>query len=409
MASAGYGSLPFAEQIAFFRRKFNLPTETWTDILHEAHDHAFVVAGANRMDLLADFREAIDAAIANGETLEQFRTRFDRIVAQYGWDYNGGRNWRSRVIYETNMRQSYNAGRYAQLQELKKVRPFWRYKHADGEKYPRPLHLAWNNLVLSADDPWWDTHFPANGWGCKCYVEALNERDLKRMGKDGPDQAPPLDMQTVTIGQRGPTPRTIDTPAGVDPGFGYTPGRDAWFKQQAEAALNEAKAQHAVRWEAIDAHTAAELGRPAMPPVFPLPEALGPRLENPADVIAAIKEALGGFYTVHDVHGLPTAIDATVVGLHIAKNAGRTRYIPLMADLLADPWEVWTILQRNPETDALRIRARLIKVYDVGNGRGVLLVCDFQRGQFVGWTFLPMRRMRDVQAQREGLLWFGAN
>lgn len=239
MADVSYGSLPFKEQIAFFRRKINLPTNAWTDIWQEQHDHAFVVAGANRLDLVADFREAVDAAIAKGETLEQFRKRFDAIVAKHGWSYNGGRNWRSRVIYETNMRTSYAAGRYAQLQAVKQFRPFWQYVHSDAVVHPRPMHLAWNGLVLAADDPWWRTHYPPNGWGCQCTVHALNERDLKRLGKDGPDQAPPLDMQTVTVGINGPSPRTIETPAGVDPGFGYAPGKSA-FDQLSESVVEKA-------------------------------------------------------------------------------------------------------------------------------------------------------------------------
>ena len=172
-ATAAYGSLPFQEQIAFFRRKLNLPTATWTDIWQSAHDHAFVVAGANRMDLVQDFRQAVDRAIASGSTLAQFRKDFDAIVEKYGWSYNGGRNWRSRVIYETNLRSSYAAGRYAQLQSLKKTMPYWRYRHSDAVMHPRPMHLAWNGLVLHADDPWWHTHFPPNGWGCQCTVEAL--------------------------------------------------------------------------------------------------------------------------------------------------------------------------------------------------------------------------------------------
>src|SRR5690348_6623921 len=265
-ASVAYGSLPFKEQIAFFRRKLNLPTESWTDIWQQAHDHAFVVAGANRTEIVEDFRDAVDRAIANGETLEQFRTRFDTIVAKHGWDYNGGRNWRSRVIYETNMRTSYAAGRWQQLQKLKAVRPFWRYRHADGERFPRPEHEAWNNLVLLADDPWWQTHYPPGGWGCKCYVEALNQRDLDRMGLQV-GTAPALDMQTVTVGTRGPTPRTVETPAGIDPGFGYAPGRDAWFKQQAQTAIETAQANDAAQWVNVGARTAADYGRPATIPL----------------------------------------------------------------------------------------------------------------------------------------------
>lgn len=226
--SVAYGSLPFKEQIAFFRAKKNVLTDSWTDVWQAEHDHAFMVAGANRIDLLTDLRSAVDKAIAQGSTLDTFRKDFDGIVAKYGWDHTGGRNWRSRVIYETNLRTSYAAGRWSQLQALVKVRPYWRYVHSDSVLHPRPLHLAWNGLVLLANDPWWLRHFGPNGWGCQCTVEALNQRDLKRLGKDGPDEAPADDMQSVVVGKNGPNPTTVETPAGVDPGFGYAPGRAAF-------------------------------------------------------------------------------------------------------------------------------------------------------------------------------------
>lgn len=226
MASIAFGSLPFAEQIAFFRAKLNVLTESYLDVFAEEHDVGFMVAGANRDALVQDFRDAIEKIIVSGGSLEDFRREFDRIVAEHGWSYNGGRNWRSRVIYETNLRTSFAAGRWKQLQALKQDRPYWQYVHSDSVLHPRPLHLAWNGLVLHADDPWWHTHFPPNGWGCQCSVRALNRHDLRRLGKDGPDQAPPVDMQTVTIGQRSPGgPRQVQTPAGIDPGFGYAPGR----------------------------------------------------------------------------------------------------------------------------------------------------------------------------------------
>lgn len=235
MAGVAYGTVPFEDQIAFFRRKRNVLTESYLDVWESEHDTGFMVAGANRDDLLADLREAIRKAIDSGNTLEDFRRDFDRIVATYGWDYKGGRNWRSRVIYETNLRQSYNAGRWAQLQRLKKTRPWWRYRHSDAVEDPRPEHLAWDGLILHCDDPWWLTHFPVNGWGCQCYVEALSDRDLKRLGKSGPDVAPPINMGPVMIGLRSPGgPRTVMTPAGVDPGFGYAPGSsvDPWPQQR---------------------------------------------------------------------------------------------------------------------------------------------------------------------------------
>ena len=133
MAEAAYGSLAFAEMVRFFRAKLNLSTEHWTDIYTREHDWSFVVAGANRDALVADFRAAVDKAISEGTTLEEFRKDFDRIVATHGWDYNGGRDWRSRVIYETNLNTAYAAGRYEQLQAA----PYWQYVHADWVTNPR--------------------------------------------------------------------------------------------------------------------------------------------------------------------------------------------------------------------------------------------------------------------------------
>lgn len=403
--SVAYGSLPFQEQSAFFRRKLNLPTQAWTDILHEAHDHAFVVAGANRDDLVLAFREAVDKAVNQGGTLETFRKDFDAIVERFGWSYNGGRNWRSRVIYETNLRSSYAAGRYAQLQAVKKLRPFWRYRHSDSVQHPRPMHLAWNGLVLHADDLWWKTHYPPNGWGCECTVESLSQRDMDRLGKAGPDTAPAVDMQTVTIGINGPTPRTMEVPAGIDPGFGYIPGADSWTRQQAQRDLANAVAGERDTWEPMIKTTAKDLGRPAVLQE-PMPVDPMPRAATVEDAVTAIEKAFNSPSAVIDVKGMPAVIDAKVLGEHMDLN--RSEYIPLLPDVLAHPFEVWSQVERNARTGALRMRVRVIKAYQVGAGRTVLVVLDKQGSTLVGWTVIPVRAGNYIENQRQGALWYGS-
>ncbi len=216
--------LLFAEQIRFFLGKLGLTTVSWTDIWQSEHDRAFVVAGAAKEDLLEDLRGAVQEAL-EGETIETFRKRFDEIVATHGWSYRGGRNWRTRVIYDTNRRSSYAAGRYRQMKAIASRRPYWRYRHSHASVQPRDQHLAWDGMVLRHDDPWWDMHYPPNGWGCKCYVEALTEEDLAALGKDGPDAAPVVRLRTVTVGTTGPNPRTVEVPEGIDPGWAYAPGQ----------------------------------------------------------------------------------------------------------------------------------------------------------------------------------------
>lgn len=148
MPSASYGSVPFKEQIAFFQKKLNIPTRHWADVYGQEHDWGFMVAGANRNALLQDFRQAVETAISTGQTLEQFRSEFDNIVAKFGWDYNGGRNWRSRVIYETNLVSSYNAGRFEQLWADKETLPYWQYHHNDAVAHPRLPHLKWDGTIF---------------------------------------------------------------------------------------------------------------------------------------------------------------------------------------------------------------------------------------------------------------------
>lgn len=270
MESVKYGSLPFSQQIQFFLSKVQVPTASWTDIWHKAHDTAFVVAGAMKADLLNDLHTAVQEAITSGTTLREFRKNFDLITAHYGWSYKGSRNWRSRVIYDTNLRASYQAGRYAQLIAVKDSRPFWRYRHNDSVRFPRPMHQAWNGLVLSAEDRWWQTHYPPNGWGCKCYVEALGPRDLRRLGLDGPMQAPPVKYRKVTVGTRGPSPRTVRVPVGIDPGWGYAPGQSV--VQRLLAATNTKATKMP---PALGAALKAKIKKIPPPPPPPPPQSSG--------------------------------------------------------------------------------------------------------------------------------------
>ena len=213
----------------------SLPTGAWTDIYETQHDVAFVVAGAAQAGLLNDLRKAVDAAITQGETLKQFQAQFDNAVAQHGWQYNGGRDWRTRVIYDTNLNTSYAAGRYQQMQAVKADRPWWRYRHSEAVTEPREAHLAWDGLVLHADDDWWTTHYPPNGWGCQCYVETLSAEDLARLGKEGPDTAPDKDIKQMLVGQAAP--REVSVPQGIDPGFAYAPGRTTQLGHAVQHAL----------------------------------------------------------------------------------------------------------------------------------------------------------------------------
>lgn len=217
-------NLPFEEQVAFFRSKLGdlVPTATWRDLMRSAHDTAFMVAGAAKADLLADLAAAVDQAISDGEGIEAFRKRFSEIVARNGWhgwtgeETKAGRAWRTRVIYQTNMSTSYAAGRLAQLRAG--GYEYWMYKHSDAVAHPRPHHLAMDGVVRPADDPFWQTWYPPNGWGCKCRVIGIRNPDQAR--RLGGDPNRPLPEWWNDRDANGRVP-------GIDEGWDYMPGADS--------------------------------------------------------------------------------------------------------------------------------------------------------------------------------------
>lgn len=404
MSSVQYGSLPFKEQIDVFRGKVNLPSYAWTDFWEGQHARGFVIAGATREALLVDMRSAVDKIISQGVTLEQFRKDFDSIVRKHGWAYNGGRNWRTRVIYETNLRQSYNAGRYKQMQAVSATRPYWRYRHNDSVEHPRPQHLAWDGLILRHDDPWWSTHSPQNGWGCKCSIDTLSERDMRRLGKSGPDTAPPVRMREVTVGINGPSPRTVTVPEGIDPGFGYNIGEAAWGRQLADDVMQGWRSQGAGAWTRLTPGDWQSAGRPKNVPVDKAVARFGVITKDTAGVEAAITRAIGGDQRVYTKGGVPLMVDAKVLADHIDPSRGP--YIPFLPELLNDPFEIWMTFEQHKGTGAVVLRTRWVKLIDVGRRPGLLLVANATRGFLESWSFIP-NEPGYLEKQRKGKLIWG--
>lgn len=379
---AEYRDLPFQEAIDFFRGKLNIPTRRWDDLWQGMHARGFMIAGATREDLLADFRRSVDAAIAGGESLEQFRRRFDSIVAKHGWDYNGGRNWRSQVIYATNVRTAYAAGRYAQMTDPDVLRamPYWMYRHGDSVN-PRPLHLEWNGTVLPANHPWFRTHFAPNGWGCKCAIVPVTRRDLTRMGKSGPDEAP--DDGTYTWTDRAGNAHII--PNGIDPGWAYNVGEAAWGRSQAERAMEDQGP-----WRDLSPRGPSAYGRPdrieADAPqaslARPVPKG------NVARLQAALRAAIGeDESTFVDPTGGRVMVTQAITA-HIAQRPdtrwdGREAYFPFIRELIEDPFEIWVSFAQSEASGRVGIRRKYVKAVQLGRDRVLGLYAEFMEGQWV--------------------------
>ncbi|MFG6462305.1 phage minor head protein [Roseateles sp. DXS20W] len=221
--------------LEFFRGKGYATSFGWQEVWQYEHDLAFTVAKMMNVDLLRDVRMAVDKAIAEGWTKQQFRDALEPRLVEAGWwgkaemtdpdtgeikQVQLGSPRRLQTIFETNIQTSYAAGHWAQIRQTKDDAPYLMYD-AVNDAQTRPEHAAWDGLVLSADDPWWQAHFPPNDWGCRCGVIQLSRAQAEAMGKAEPDTAPAVQMRDYTNPRTG---ETTQVPKGVGPGWAYAPG-----------------------------------------------------------------------------------------------------------------------------------------------------------------------------------------
>ncbi|MBA6042842.1 phage minor head protein [Pseudomonas lactis] len=240
------------QAVAYLKSKGYAITWNWQDMLDQAHDQAFTVAKAMRLDLLSDIRGALETALQDGQTLKQFITALQPTLESQGWwgkqvivDSLGegelvqlGSPRRLKTIYQTNLQSAYMAGRKATMEETTDTHPYWMYVAIlDGKT--RPSHRALNGQVFRHDDPIWASIFPPNGFNCRCRVVALTEAAVKRRGLRIVSSEGRMFTETVETGVDKRTGeirtaevtglRTTDK-AGkpvtfrTDPGFNHAPG-----------------------------------------------------------------------------------------------------------------------------------------------------------------------------------------
>ena len=395
----------FDEAIEHFKAKVRLPTDAWTDLWQGQHARAFVVAGARRDDMLADFQRAVRAGLEEGTTLADFRKSFDEIVDRHGWSYKGGREWRSRVIFETNLRTSYAAGRWQQIQRVAEDRPWLRYMAVRDAK-TRPEHLAWHGTVLRHDHPWWDTYYPPNDWGCRCIVQQLSDDDLESFGYEPSRDAPPSPLITRTVNTPD-GPVDILVPEGVGPGWAYNVGK-AGAGRGADLLAQERHGS----WGPL---TAPGGNRPRDP--APMPSAvararLGPRVTGEEALRSTLRQAIGGDEaTWVDPLGGRVTVNQSLVDHMLARSArldGREAYWPLTRELIEEPAEIWAGFETHAATGRVRLRRRYVKLFALHGDRTLGLVADLDGGRWAGLTFFrgfdrsASRLRQGLRIYREG-------
>ncbi|MFZ5483495.1 MAG: phage minor head protein [Pseudomonadota bacterium] len=331
--------LPPEEAVDYMKRR-GLLTETfdWRDLWQDEHLHQFTVSRLARLDLLEAIRDGITRSVEGDLSRRDWMRDIQAMLQKEGWwgeeevlDPVTGKlvktvfdPARLKLIYDTNTNMAYSAGLWERIARNKATSPYIRYITRRDEKV-RITHQAWDNLALPVDHPFWDSHFPPNGWRCRCRAMSMSQRDYDTWKAQGrlKTEPPPGETRRWVDKRSG---EVHQVPIGIDPGFAYNPGK-ATLASKGQLLLNRA----------IDAD--------------PRTAALAIReyLSGPGQVRALADDFAG--FAGHWINEVDAASAAS--GRHPIKTTGELRHVGALS------YETWMALWRRnlaPESVTLSVR-----------------------------------------------------
>jgi len=193
----------FHEAIKAFRKRVPMSNADWDQLAADERQRAFTVGAVAQADLVQDVFDAIDRAVENGTSFDDFKGEIgDKLADAWG----GQDAPRVETIFRTNMLGAYSAGRHEIYSSpaVKEARNTWRFDAIEDDRIDEDCEEA-DGTVLPADDPWWSTHLPPLHFNCRCSFTALTPEEAE---DEGITEEPPESE--------------------ADEGFGSPPADDDW-------------------------------------------------------------------------------------------------------------------------------------------------------------------------------------
>lgn len=173
--------MTFEEAVDYFKNRIPVTSEIFYTVAEQYRGLAFTVSGYTKAQILKKFYKELLAALEEGNTISEFRSRMNDFLEAEG--YEGVAPLQADNIFRTNIQTAYNVGHYEQMTDptVKQLRPYWMYD-AVNDSHTRPSHLAMDGMVYPADSEVWDVWFPPNGFKCRCIVRTLSKRQVEARG-----------------------------------------------------------------------------------------------------------------------------------------------------------------------------------------------------------------------------------
>lgn len=181
----------YDEAVRAFRKRVPMPDWQWDALTEAEREFAFKVSGVAQADLVTEAWEAIDRALRDGTSLEDFKAS---VGGQLEEAWGRAEPARLETIFRTNTQSAYTAGQHAVVNspEVRKARPYWRFD-SSGDARVCDICDPLDGVVLPADDPFWADHIPPLHFDCRCpHPAPLSDEEAEEEGiaESAPDHEP---------------------------------------------------------------------------------------------------------------------------------------------------------------------------------------------------------------------------
>jgi SPP1 gp7 family putative phage head morphogenesis protein len=189
-AETGFSFEPLTpeEASAWWQSRTALPYSEYRRLDESVKARAFSLAQAQSEEIAAKVQGLVAAALADPAggmaTPAAFLKEINALFERAGIGPIHRRQ--AETVFLTNLHTAYNAGRWRMYNRagMRAVYDRYEYKTA-GDDHVRPAHEALNGIVRAADDDFWRSYWPPNGYRCRCTVVAISIYEDATVTPDG--------------------------------------------------------------------------------------------------------------------------------------------------------------------------------------------------------------------------------
>ncbi len=382
--------LPPKDAIKYLKNKGYKLTFDYREMMHEAHHKAFTVAKITRLDLLADIKESILKAQKEGLSFESWKKNIKPILIKKGWwgdvevtNPKTGEskkifvgNKRLKTIFYTNARVAYQVAKAKKYYEDENV-VYLKYIAILDNK-TRPSHRALHGTILPKNDSFWETHYPPNGWNCRCRVRAIPAHK----------KVTPTDKRTL--------PKNA-----VDPDWAYDVRKGAFDNFQEDLCIDGNNAKRKCKAYILkDQPTFKDYNLPSIKDIKDLPKAppLLKKAKTKKEAFERLKKEILGEKSQIIVKTPVGNVLIEENGLRHISKANREQYAKFIIPTLTEPNEVYQTKYSDKKK-----RYHFFKFFKIKN-KAAFSVVRINRDGSIFVTFFIPDSLKYIDERRVGIL-----